>query len=183
MKLFLTILFLSNSALAANFATIDELKTQVVNIYTDPKYCPSECVPIDGHDLEISDLNEFHAPIWEKATNELECYIDVKPEEKEVPKCEDAIKNLCPETHVSFYGVTENGIRAYCTRQLGVEEKAEYSLVESAQKKAAKLAKLKAEKDKADAAKLLETEALAIKAKATWTAAERDKLMKYLLSR
>lgn len=140
MKILLLTLLLSSSAQAANFATIDELKTQVVNIYTDQKYCPSDCIQIDGHDPEISDVVEIMEPI---CTGE-------------------------PPAEVICNGEKASG---------------RFELKESPVKKAAKLAKLKAEQDKIDAEKLVETEALSLKAKGSWTAAERDKLIKYLLSR
>ena len=57
------LLLLTSTSQAANFATLDELRSQVKTVYTEQKYCPSECIAIDGFDLETVDLKEVLIPV------------------------------------------------------------------------------------------------------------------------
>lgn len=64
MKLLFAIIFLTSTAQAANFALKSELEqNKVQTVYTDETFCPSACIAIDGHDLEISELKEITEPV------------------------------------------------------------------------------------------------------------------------
>lgn len=190
MKILILILLTSLNTQAANFATLDELKTEVKTVYTDPKFCPSECIAIDGHDLEVSELVEIMRPVFETQELKLLCYTGEKTESTEENKpvhCDDGLKDFCPTDFESILGHDADLGRPVilCRKQVDEESSGQFELKQNEAKKLAKEAKQKAEADAVakaqEAKKIRQTEIKTLAQKSgNLTSAEIQRLLKSL---